>query len=204
MKCREVQMMLPDYVVNKISNGNLGKIENHIAECAKCKNDAVELHNLMMGLRSYKQEEPPEMYFATIVPRVHDRIEAEKRQFRLPNFFYRFALPVSMVLLIVALSTNLSRFAPTSTITATTTTKVSSLMTVTTFSDSLTSILGQHDYASNDRITETDQEVISQILASVDTPLPLSVDDAKSIASNFDDNDLQNFISLLQQQAAHN
>ena len=195
MKCNYVQPMLPDYVVNKLSNGQLNAIESHVRGCPHCQQAAKELQEVLVGLREVQVSEPSETYFTTILPRIHKRIEALQSGFRIPDYFLRLVMPVAMVLVTLTVIGNYHKVVslPTPTVTANS--------TIETTSDDLTYILGQQEVAANDKISSQDQDEISELLISDSSTFPLTEDDATTVATSLDQNDFHEFYSILQKQA---
>lgn len=200
MKCQDIQLMLPDFVINKLSNGHVGEVQQHITECPQCRATANELQELMVGLRNIQVEEPQETYFATILPRVHERIGVRQKGFQLPAYWLRYVLPVAMILVLATGILNYKKIfvQPTEPATA------SVPSTEDNFSNELSLILGQLEVSSYDKITTADQEVISDLLSTSDETMALTFDDATSLLTAFSQEDANEFYARLEQQPIRN
>ncbi len=201
MKCREVQLMLPDFVLNKVMNGQLSKIQSHLRGCKECQRASDEMQKVMMGLSEVKYEQPSEQYFASILPRVHERVSAKQKGFRVPEFLIRFAMPFALVLVTIALFSNYNRIFNRPILVSTVD---NSVQLDESSSTDFSYVLGLDEIAYSDKISTSDKEVISDMLSSEETALSLTEDDSKSLASVFDQDDYKEFYALMEQKSVKN
>ncbi len=201
MKCREVQLMLPDFVLNKLMNGQLSKIQSHLSHCKECQKASEDMQQVLLGLSEVKYEQPSEQYFTSILPRVHERIAAKEKTFRLPEFFMRFAMPIALILVTVTLFSNYDRMFNRPVL-------ISAVSENTEAEESssldFSYVIGLTEVPSTDKISTIDKEVISDLISSEDITPALTEDDTKTIAGVFDQNDFNEFYALMEQKAVKN
>jgi len=66
----------------------------HLHECKDCPKELASLQQLYNRLDAMKVEEPDEQYWHTLLPRIHQRIEARRKR-RVPGWVPRFAFPLA-------------------------------------------------------------------------------------------------------------
>jgi len=107
MKCTDIQYDLPDFLQGKLSETQQVAIREHLVSCEQCRSEAEQLKEIFSELHHEKAWTPSETYWATLLPRIHQRIE--KKSFRtIPEWIPRFAMPLSaaIVLVIVLVTLN--------------------------------------------------------------------------------------------------
>ncbi len=76
MKCREIQRLLPE-IIEKSTLGIPDRgVSEHLAKCSACASFADDLRRLFDARAGIKQDQPADHYWSSILPRIHDRIEA--------------------------------------------------------------------------------------------------------------------------------
>lgn len=105
MKCRAIRYCLPEYVQGKAPEDEARAVSDHLALCGRCRSEAEELTSLISSIPRQTVRVPPAPYWASVLPRIHDRLDARISLNVLPESF-RLLLPVSvaMVLIVAALN----------------------------------------------------------------------------------------------------
>lgn len=99
----EIKLLIPDYVT-----GSLDENEKRIVEEALKNSDELRaIHssavNAFTFMKSVKYEQPPANYFNTLIPKIHERIEAKEDSAWLKNplgVIWKIVLPVAAIVLI--------------------------------------------------------------------------------------------------------
>ncbi len=81
-------------------------MENHLAICSSCRQEAEELRALLAEIEHEKAWKPSDNYLATILPRVHERLE-KKHSATLPEWITRLAVPLASAAVIVVFLTTI-------------------------------------------------------------------------------------------------
>jgi hypothetical protein len=100
MKCKELRYQLPDFISNKLSDQEKTEIEKHLATCISCRQELETLSGLFSDLKTVKIEPPSQLYWTSLLPRIHDKIEKPTSSI-LPEWATRFALPVAAAILLI-------------------------------------------------------------------------------------------------------
>ncbi|MBI3195781.1 MAG: zf-HC2 domain-containing protein [Ignavibacteriae bacterium] len=195
MKCSEVEVLLPDYVVNKLSNGQYSGVQSHLERCSDCRATADELLHLLLGLKEMKPQEPSELYFAAILPRLHERLAAKKQSFQIPEYVQRFILPFAMTVMLVMLIIN---YQPQST---TTIKSRAENILQENGTENLDYLLGLEVNGTVETNTQDDRSVITEILAEITENIPLTEDVTETILSSMNESDASRLLALLEQPA---
>ncbi|MBI5214339.1 MAG: zf-HC2 domain-containing protein [Ignavibacteriae bacterium] len=188
MKCSDVEILLPDYVVNKLSNGQYSGVQSHLENCPVCRSTANEFSYLLVGMKKFRPKEPSELYFSTILPRVHQRLEAKQKQFQIPEYLFRFIMPVAMTVVLVMFAVN---YQPSPNVNIVKETEM----------QSLESVLSLEVDATTETITQDDRSVIAEILAEVTEDIPFTEDETESLLTSMDESDASQLFALLEQPA---
>jgi len=100
MNCREVRILLPEYLGEQLSGEERSVVRDHIAVCRDCRSEARELDALLRDLKLPELPEPDERYFATLLPRINQRI-GERSAWKVPRWVPSVAMPLAAAALIV-------------------------------------------------------------------------------------------------------
>jgi hypothetical protein len=74
MKCKEIKLVLPDYARGKIDPPVRDQVEKHLAGCSGCSSEAREIQGLFVELGAIREVPPNDLYWNTILPRIHERL----------------------------------------------------------------------------------------------------------------------------------
>ncbi len=104
MKCKHLQIQLPEYIRGTTDPLVRKEIVDHIAHCAECASRADELTMLFRELGKMRQPQPPpEQYWQTILPRVHERLSQGRRPYHVVRDLIPVALSLALVCMVVFL-----------------------------------------------------------------------------------------------------
>jgi anti-sigma factor RsiW len=70
-----VEYLLPDYVNGKLDEQLKETVESHLRSCVSCRLEAERMQDVVLYLDAHRSPVPPPSYFATILPRVRQRLE---------------------------------------------------------------------------------------------------------------------------------
>ncbi len=100
MKCRQIQILLPDFIQGKSTTEEHNLVSGHLALCELCNEETTQLHKLITNIQMLNHPEPSRSYFGTLLPRIHSRIEKKSMPF-IPEWALRFVFPMAAALVIV-------------------------------------------------------------------------------------------------------
>ncbi len=104
MKCREARLELPEHVEGRLSLDKKSAVVVHLQSCGACRVEFEGLQKLYASLKSEQRESVPASYWATLLPRIHERVEERKLRL-VPSWLLRYALPlVTAVVVMVILA----------------------------------------------------------------------------------------------------
>jgi hypothetical protein len=91
-----VESQLPEYLDGTLVGPLREGVDEHLRHCSACRSSLEDLQRTMAMLDRQRTSGPSEIYFATLLPRVRQRLEREESRglFGAP-FVLRFALPVA-------------------------------------------------------------------------------------------------------------
>lgn len=75
MHTDHVEYLLPDYVNGKLEEGLNEAVESHLRSCASCRLEEERVREAVLFLHAERSTVPGPSYFATILPRVRQRLE---------------------------------------------------------------------------------------------------------------------------------
>jgi hypothetical protein len=95
VRTEHVEYLLPEYLDGTLEDSLRPGVEEHLKSCSSCSSELSGLRQAMEMLKSHGTEGPPSGYFATVLPRVRERLEGESSQ----SIFFsplliRLALPI--------------------------------------------------------------------------------------------------------------
>ncbi len=97
--CEELRNDLPDFLRGRMSAEDRNRIEEHLATCASCREEAASLEKTFSHIAEAPSITPPETYWRNFLPRLHERItERQTRRRVTPNvgpvpWINRFLIP---------------------------------------------------------------------------------------------------------------
>jgi hypothetical protein len=101
--CNEVKKLLPDYLEGTLTDDEMSFVAQHLHECKDCPKELQSLQALLTQLEARNVKAPPEYYWTTLLPRIHQRIEERKKR-RLPVWVPRFVFPMVGAALLVVIA----------------------------------------------------------------------------------------------------
>ena len=111
MRCPNRPADLVDYAQGILSPGARATVAGHVNTCPICKKEVTELSAIFASLKTRSPEAPPESYWKTLGPRIHERMG----QRSLPNRFLKrvpVLLPAAVVMLLVIFVARFDFLAP--------------------------------------------------------------------------------------------
>jgi hypothetical protein len=103
LNIEEIKYLIPDYITGLIDSNNKLIVENALNQSPELKEFYNELKGTFDFVGNVKFQEPSQMYWNNLLPRIHQRIEeiAEKKTVRNPlAFLWKILVPVAAVVLI--------------------------------------------------------------------------------------------------------
>jgi len=100
MNCKKFRYAIPDLVRGRLSDTEQTIVRDHLATCTLCQNEVEEFRSLFSEIEKEVTWKPSENYMATILPRVHERLD-RKHSLSLPSWISRFAVPLASASVIV-------------------------------------------------------------------------------------------------------
>ncbi|MDE3058549.1 MAG: zf-HC2 domain-containing protein [Bacteroidota bacterium] len=79
MKCETIVPLLAEYTDGTISAEDRKTVEGHLASCEQCSRHVELIADALNTLRSVPEENVPENYFSSLVPRIRERLERRRR-----------------------------------------------------------------------------------------------------------------------------
>ena len=111
MRMEHVKILLPDYASGKLEAGMKQVVEGHLRECVTCRQDWDEVTQTFKDVHRFQLSSPSNSYFASLVPRVHERLQRKTPRPWLANpLFEKFGLPLATAILVVGLLVNIKEF----------------------------------------------------------------------------------------------
>jgi len=101
MTCRDVTFGLPDFVGGKLLESEKAQIISHLESCHECRLEVEQLQMVFSLLREQQPVHPPEQYWVSLVPRIHERI-GKKPGSAYPEWLPRFILPAAAAIVLAA------------------------------------------------------------------------------------------------------
>jgi hypothetical protein len=106
MKCKDVKYNLPDFLNDNIIDDDAKKISNHLDSCKPCRKELESLLALFKEIEKDKSWQPPEEYWTSLLPRIHNRIDIKTK---IPPYtrIIQIVLPAAAAIMLVILSLQL-------------------------------------------------------------------------------------------------
>jgi hypothetical protein len=90
-----VEQYLPDYLNFKLEESLRPWVENHLETCGSCRSELERLQEAFQHLKAYQTPPPDPGYFASVLPRVRERLEKRNPGSVLAHpLLTRFVLPL--------------------------------------------------------------------------------------------------------------
>ncbi len=99
MHCKEIQLQLPDWIHDREHSPLHQEIPQHLETCADCRTEAEQFEKIFTMFHNDTPFVPPQTYFATLLPRVHERITARQKKKKFIRIF-AFATPIAATAII--------------------------------------------------------------------------------------------------------
>lgn len=99
----EIMMLIPDYITGEISSSDKALVEKALDESPEIRELYNEMKSSMAFIGTVKQAEPSPQYWNTLLPRIHEKIDArESRGFSWEklSLVWKVLVPVAAVILI--------------------------------------------------------------------------------------------------------
>ncbi len=104
MRMEHVKFLLTDYLKGTLDASLRQEVEVHLRECADCCKEANDLKSALDKLQEYRSATPSSHYFATILPRVRQRLEQRPSfHITISPLVTRLAMPLAAAMLAVTL-----------------------------------------------------------------------------------------------------
>ena len=101
MKHRHIVIHLPEYVWNTLEPAVRDSVESHLRDCPACRSKLAQVEAALSLLSPSNASDPGRAYWASVLPRIHERLAQPKRRM-LPLWSIRFGLPaVALAMLAV-------------------------------------------------------------------------------------------------------
>ena len=78
MRTNHCHNILPDYVRGVLSNQDAADVEAHLRQCPSCRGELEEVRHVLETIQHAGAGSVPKSYFASILPRVHQRLDGKK------------------------------------------------------------------------------------------------------------------------------
>lgn len=99
----EIMMLIPDYITGELSSTEKALVEKALNESPELKELYNDMKSSMGFINSVKQEEPAEQYWNSLLPRIHDKIDARQNEgfsWEKLSVIWKVLVPVAAVILI--------------------------------------------------------------------------------------------------------
>mgnify|MGYP001606386951 FL=1 len=104
MRTEHIKYLLPDYLNRRLDEELREAVESHLRTCTQCREEMEALRDAFEYLRTHAPERPSASYFATILPRVRQRLERkETGSFLSHPLFVRLVAPLAVAALAIVL-----------------------------------------------------------------------------------------------------
>jgi hypothetical protein len=98
-----VQYDLMDYITNRLNDEERNLVEQHLNKCTRCKNQYIELLPTGQALKQNHHAAPGSEYYSTILPRIRERLIAQKRPMWYYNHDVKIILPLTVSIILAIL-----------------------------------------------------------------------------------------------------
>jgi hypothetical protein len=207
MNCKEIKYYFPDILDNSLTPEIMDQVNKHLGECEVCRNTMEELRELLLRRSGISPTTPPQAYWGTILPGIHERID-KKASGILPEWITRLALPLTAVaVLVIFILTNYpSRLNSDSQELRTILYQLPAeeLQQIDQNESVNATLETSNALMEKPEVGETDKEVLKQILLEEDHAGLYSDADSDVSTVPIDDQDTDQLLSMLEQQSLMN
>jgi hypothetical protein len=99
-----IKYLLPDYVNGHLGAELLEGVESHLRACGQCREEMESLRDVFAYLAAHVPERPSASYYASILPRVHQRLEQKEAGSLLSHpLIVRLVAPLACAVLAIVL-----------------------------------------------------------------------------------------------------
>lgn len=107
MRTEHVKYLLADYSTGKLSAAENALVSDHLQACELCRADLDAVRNTLEQMWAVEVAKPSGAYFASLVPRIRQRLEDKQPYAWLGNpFITKVVLPFSVAVLAIVLLSN--------------------------------------------------------------------------------------------------
>lgn len=106
LNIEELKYLIPDYITGDISESEKAMVETALKESAELCEFYNEMKETFTFVGSVKQEEPSPQYWGSILPRVHERIDADaEKKFSWDKIaaIWKVLVPIAAIVLIAVI-----------------------------------------------------------------------------------------------------
>lgn len=103
LNIEELKYLIPDYITGDINEADKLAVEDGLRQSEELRAFHAELSETFTFVSSIKQEEPAPQYWANLLPRIHERMEAEEsKKFSWANIsaVWKVLVPVAAIVMI--------------------------------------------------------------------------------------------------------
>ena len=103
LNTEEIMLRIPDYITGSLSEADMALVQKAIGDSPEIAELYNDMKNAMGFVSSVKHSEPAPQYWNTLLPRIHDRIEAEQSKgfsWDKISAFWKILVPIAAIILI--------------------------------------------------------------------------------------------------------
>jgi hypothetical protein len=102
--CREIRKLLPDFLSNRADAEERKALQEHLDRCVSCRREAIGLKEMFEVLERSETSAPSAAYWASFVPRLHERLSEKRRaKEELAPWMYKFLIPAAGLIVTIFL-----------------------------------------------------------------------------------------------------
>jgi anti-sigma factor RsiW len=102
--CREIRNLLPEFLSNRGDDEERQAVREHLERCVSCQKESLALKETFKALEGSKKPTLASTYWTNFLPRLHDRLNEERRRKReLAPWVYKVLVPSAGLLITVFL-----------------------------------------------------------------------------------------------------
>lgn len=103
LNTEEIMLLIPDYITGSLSGAEMALVKKALDESPELNELYTEMKNAMGFVSSVKHSEPAPQYWNSLLPRIHERIEAEQNKgfaWDKISALWKILVPVAAIILI--------------------------------------------------------------------------------------------------------
>lgn len=102
--CREIRKLLPDFLSHRTDDEEQKAVQEHLERCVSCRQEALGLKETFQALESSETSIPSVGYWASFLPRLHERLTEKRRaKEELAPWIYKFLVPAAGLIVTIFL-----------------------------------------------------------------------------------------------------